>query len=212
MIENCWSIDADSIEAVYFMKAVHIKAEGTLPHRVPQARIRQSPIKIFPPQYVLEACLPKGTVVTGQYDPTPFRVSERFDVLFSEEITVNTRSGPTRVLVRVIEDPVPSAVGLDADAGSRTGSIDFPSIRVGALFDTAASAAAVVLPGKRVEATGYSNAFDFTEAFEQAIQNLPPDPKPYPDKMTKVLVEQIGAEFGGFANFHRMFVRVSANM
>lgn len=59
-------------------------------------------------------------------------------------------------------------------------------------------------------ATGYSNSFSFTEAFQDAVANLPPDPNPFPDKLTNVFVRAIGGNFGGIAGFHRLFVTVTA--
>jgi len=58
------------------------------------------------------------------------------------------------------------------------------------------------------EATGYSKAHSFDEAFRSAIQELPEDPNPHPDKLTRVQVVEIGAESGGIAGVNRMFVRV----
>jgi hypothetical protein len=60
-------------------------------------------------------------------------------------------------------------------------------------------------------AKGYSEKLDFNEAFLNAVQNLPPDPNPFPDKLTNVTVTRVGAEFGGFVGFHRMVVEVEAN-
>lgn len=58
---------------------------------------------------------------------------------------------------------------------------------------------------------GYSEAFDFKEAFIKAVQNLPLDPAPYPDKLYNVRVTQVGGEFGGFVGFRRMYVEVESN-
>jgi len=62
----------------------------------------------------------------------------------------------------------------------------------------------------KVEGVGYSDSFCFDEAFENAVQNLPKDDNPFPDKLIKITVESIGAELGGIAGFHRMVVRISA--
>jgi hypothetical protein len=61
----------------------------------------------------------------------------------------------------------------------------------------------------RYEATGYSSSFSFDEAFQDAIENLPLDPDPGPDKLYEYRVECIGAQVGGFPGFNRMYVTVS---
>jgi hypothetical protein len=59
-------------------------------------------------------------------------------------------------------------------------------------------------------ATGYSESFSFTEAFQDAIANLPPDLNPFPDKLIEVTVTRVGANFGGIVGFNRMFVTVAS--
>jgi hypothetical protein len=56
------------------------------------------------------------------------------------------------------------------------------------------------------EAVGYSKAFDFNEAFRDAIGKIPVPP--IPDWLATYTVLDIGAEIGGIAGFNRMFVRV----
>lgn len=58
------------------------------------------------------------------------------------------------------------------------------------------------------EASGYSTAYSFEEAFQNAINNLPPDPHPYPDKMISVHVKSVGAQMGSIAGINRMVVTV----
>ncbi len=60
-----------------------------------------------------------------------------------------------------------------------------------------------------VEATGYSETFSFADAFKDAIRNLPPDPNAFPDKLTFIKVESIGAESGGIVGINRLIVKVS---
>jgi hypothetical protein len=57
-------------------------------------------------------------------------------------------------------------------------------------------------------ATGYSAVFDFSAALREAIAALPPNPQTYPDQLTAITVLEIGAELGGIAGFHHLFVRV----
>jgi hypothetical protein len=59
------------------------------------------------------------------------------------------------------------------------------------------------------EATGYSEAWDFTEAFRDAVGKLPPGPGAnIPDWLFTYEVVSIGAEVGGIAGFDYMYVTV----
>lgn len=57
-------------------------------------------------------------------------------------------------------------------------------------------------------AIGRSSSFDFEEAFQNAIDNLPPPDCTYPDQLTRIVVEGIGYEQGGIAGFHDLYVVV----
>jgi hypothetical protein len=61
---------------------------------------------------------------------------------------------------------------------------------------------------KAREATGYSDAFDFAEAFREAIDHLPDQGAGIPDWLSTYVVVEVGAEIGGIAGFNRMYVRV----
>jgi hypothetical protein len=58
------------------------------------------------------------------------------------------------------------------------------------------------------EATGYSDAFDFAEAFRDAISLLPDRGVDVRDWLYTYEVTSIGAEIGGIAGFNRMYVKV----
>ncbi len=58
------------------------------------------------------------------------------------------------------------------------------------------------------EATGYSNAFDFAEAFRDAMGHLPDQGAGIPDWLSRYVVVEIGAEIGGIVGLNRMYVRV----
>ena len=60
------------------------------------------------------------------------------------------------------------------------------------------------------QAVGYSKNFSFDEAFKDAMQKLPQSKPTHPDQMTRIKVEETGAELGGIAGFHRLFVRITA--
>lgn len=61
------------------------------------------------------------------------------------------------------------------------------------------------------EATGYSTNFSFDEAFKDAMKNLPKSKPSHPDELTRITVEETGAELGGIAGFRRLFVRIKAS-
>lgn len=91
-----------------------------------------------------------------------------------------------------------------------SGDVPFP-FSLSELFETGRGEDIKFLTGSEVglhTATGYSESFSFTEAFQNAIGNLPPDPDPFPDKLTNVTVVRVGANFGGIAGLSRMFVTV----
>jgi hypothetical protein len=58
------------------------------------------------------------------------------------------------------------------------------------------------------EATGYSDPFDFAEAFRDAIGKLPDQAPGIPDWLYVYEVTAIGAEIGGIAGFNHMYVKV----
>ena len=70
-----------------------------------------------------------------------------------------------------------------------------------------------VLDSKRNKRTakGISTNYSFDEAFSNAITNLPPDNDTTIDKLTIIIVKQIGAEKGGIVGLNQMFVLVEAN-
>jgi hypothetical protein len=62
------------------------------------------------------------------------------------------------------------------------------------------------------EATGYSEAFSFDEAFEDARRQLPPVDPPHPDYIEYVRVLEIGSERGGVVGLNRLYVMVSRRL
>jgi hypothetical protein len=57
-------------------------------------------------------------------------------------------------------------------------------------------------------ATGYSEAYDFAEAFRDAVGRLPDRGAGIPDWLETYKVVSIGAEIGGIAGFNHMYVMV----
>ena len=66
----------------------------------------------------------------------------------------------------------------------------------------------LVLGDRQDEATGYSDSFDFAEAFRDAIGKLPDRGAGIPDWLYTYEVTSIGAEIGGIAGFNHMYVKV----
>jgi hypothetical protein len=58
------------------------------------------------------------------------------------------------------------------------------------------------------DATGYSVANSFDEAFIDALAHLQPKGAPHPDEIVRVQVVEIGSESGGFAGGSRLYVTV----
>jgi hypothetical protein len=65
-------------------------------------------------------------------------------------------------------------------------------------------------PADPRRATGYSERFDFGEAFRDALRSLPGSRAGDPDTLTTVHVTDVGALLGGVGGIERMFVSVLA--
>lgn len=181
MANNCQPSTTTEIAAVYFLNRLIIRAKGTKPTPCHTVHIRRSPLMIFPPQYLVETC-DSGAICIDVI--TPFDVTEVFLAPLTETVKVHTAEGTKTVPVKVVKAAEQSGFRL--------------------LESTATPAA----PPR--EAVGYSDTFDFREAFQDAVRHLPPDPNPFPDKLITVRVLETGGLFGGIAGFHKLFVRVSA--
>lgn len=64
------------------------------------------------------------------------------------------------------------------------------------------------VPEPAVTATGYSDSYSFTEAFQDALHQLPPPRCPYPDQLLVTRVVDMGSQQGGIAGFDRLYVRI----
>lgn len=58
------------------------------------------------------------------------------------------------------------------------------------------------------DATGFSAAKSFDEAFIDALGRLGPDKAGHPDEIARVRVVDIGSESGGLAGLSRLYVTV----
>jgi hypothetical protein len=177
---SCVPANCTEITAVYFLNRLIIRAKGTKPTPCHEVRIRRSPILIFPPEYVVQSCSKPGICIDVI---SPFDVSEVFLAPQAENIRVHCSEGVKVVPVNVVK------------------------VAAGGTIRLLSGDAAISL---RRESVGYSEAFDFTEAFQDAVKALPPDPEPFPDKLITIKVIEIGGLFGGIVGFHKLFVRIEA--
>lgn len=225
MKEYCSPAKHDQIGAIYVYRTLIIWAKVTAPNQFYYAGIKRNPAKINPPMYDLDICH-KG-FVPQVYNPTQLSVVSSFDVPQPNEdhVPVNTSEGrievPLFVLAPIPFDPTEaishfSATGSDrnlqpASSIGASGMLSLP-VNMSKVFETGNSEA-VEIPESLdqlqiVRATGYSYAFSFDEAFQDAVSNLPPDDRGIMDWLTTVHVESIGAEYGGIAGIMRMRVSV----
>jgi hypothetical protein len=138
-----------------------------------------------------------------------FSVSPQTLEAMGGSAVVHHRDGVEKVPVKVLQ--LKAGITADASAESaREGGMPYP-FSVSKLIETGGAEQFEILSGVTLHtATGYSNSFSFTEAFQDAIGNLPPDQNPHPDKLVNVSVTRTGAEFGGIAGLHRMYVKVAS--
>ena len=182
MTRQCEPADRTRIRAYRAGDHVLIVAEGDLPHPGFDVDITPSLLRIHPQQFNLVRCPRPGffpQVVT------PYRYAE--SVAFPAEenqVSVHHAEGRDDVDIEDCGDD------LSAYARAVRGDADQPS------------------PPGTDEATGFSAAQRFDEAFADAVANLPPSTAPLADALARVEVVETGGLFGGFPGFHHLFVRV----
>lgn len=225
MSTSCNKTEADKVSAVYIMGQLVIWAIGQKPTPCHQVKVEYWPFRIYPPQYQIVSCIDPAIFCRQQVVPYSavgvFSVSkETFDAMQGSAV-VHLSGGPRNIPVKVIElsqDQIGNLAPQASDSGggmpspftAAGGDVPFP-FRLGKLLETGRGEDIEFLSRSNVgfhAATGYSEKFSFTEAFQNAIHNLPPDTNPFPDKLTNVSVVGLGANFGGIAGLNRMYVRV----
>jgi len=184
-----------------------------------------------PPSFVLRL-RPGGSDATSA-DAIPFQVAMLFAVgPPPDEVIVHSGNGEIRVPVLVAEDVealgrrepvslvrmatapqdkrrrrIPAAFEeLLAHRGEDVRTPLVWPIRLGPLFDGRLELAAAA-PRRAI---GYSEAFDFSEAFLDALRGLPPDLQGGADRLTTVHVTDTGALVGGVDGTRRLFVAILA--
>ena len=191
----CAPASVQRASAVHFFGRLLITVEGDKPNPCYTISIERSPIDVFPPQYDVKACIDPGKVCAQVI--TPYRVSSVFISSKVERITLKTASGEMPVEVRQVAGPDELHVaGAGADP-------PLPAIRL-----TDRHEVEFGKPIQSREATGYSDNFSFDEAFRDALNHLAPSEPQHPDELTTIRVTNVGALFGGFVGFNKMFVSV----
>jgi len=162
---------------------------------------------------------------------TPYQIAALFHVGSPpDEVSIRSAAGDQQVPVLVAADPValgrreavplvhvavaretfdvlpfPFAEMLDAAGEAIHPPIVWP-MRLGPLFEGRLEPASANLR----RATGYSDDFDFREAFLDALRNLPRDRAAHADALTIVHITETGALLSGGGGFGRLFVSVLA--
>lgn len=226
MNEFCVKASPDRIGAIYILGQLVIWAVGEKPAPCYDVRVERWPFRIYPPQYQVSQCAEKDVICPAVMTPyraaTPFTVSPETLEAMGGVAIVHVADGPREVPVRVVDFPKDRLEGISVEATGDGRGIPSPfSIEGGGLpfpfdlsgiFEAGGDELRLLTRadvGLHV-ATGYSNAFSFTEAFQDAVGNLPPDANPFPDKLTNVRVVSIGAHYGGIAGLRRLYVTVAS--
>lgn len=224
MAKICNKAQQEKIGAVYILGQLIIWAQGQKQTPCHEVRIEHWPFRIYPPQYQIVACVDEGRICPQMLVPYKaaafFSISKETLEAMGGFAVVHHSGGAERVQVNVVElapeqtkqFALDNATGGDGMPSpfAASGDVPFP-FRLSKLFETGRGEDIEFLSRSDVglhTATGYSESFSFTEAFQNAIGNLPPDTNPYPDKLTNVTVVGIGANFGGIAGLSRMYVTV----
>ena len=211
----CNKAQLEKSGALYVFGQLIIWAQGQRPTRCHKARIERWPYRIYPPQYQVVACIDEGVICPQMVVPyttaATFTVSQETLDAMGGIAVLHHRDGAEKVRVEVIKLSA-EQTKLAAEEADGGGGMPFP-FSLSKVIETGRGEDIQILSGDKVKlhtATGYSNSFSFTEAFQDAIGNLPPDNDDYPDKLINVRVVQTGAEFGGIAGLNRMYVTVAS--
>jgi hypothetical protein len=216
------------LTAVYTQGKLLLAAEGLKPGS--SCRVRFEPMSPGAERlcYVLRQY---GVDVGGAMPETPYQIASLFHVGSPpDEVTIRSQAGDERVPVLVASDPdalyrresvplvnmaVAREIGdllpspflemLEA-AGERIQPPIVWPMRLGPLFEGRLEPASANLR----RATGYSDDFDFREAFLDALRNLPQDGRPDADTLTIVHITASGALLSGSDGFRRLFVSILA--
>ncbi len=184
----CNKAQLEKSGALYALGQLIIWSQGQKPTRCHKARIERWPYRIYPPQYQVVACVDEGVICPQMVVPYTTAASftvpqETLDAMGGVAV-LHHRDGAEKVPLEVIKlSAEQTKLAAEEDAGG--GGMPFP-FSLAKVIETGRGEDIQILSGDRVKlhtATGYSNSFSFTEAFQDAIGNLPPDNDSYPDKL-----------------------------
>jgi hypothetical protein len=172
--------------ALHFGEHVSIHIAGELPDQCHVVDIEKNLLATEPPEFIARWYVPEG--IRCAAGETSYAYQEIFRVFGEkrERIKLHHAEG-------VLEIPVEDRAQQPEEHAPPTAVA--PHILVPPLLQPS-------------EATGYSRAFDFAEAFQDAISQLPDQGAGIPDWLSTYTVVAIGAEIGGIAGFNHMYVRV----
>lgn len=191
-----WTLaECEKLRAFDFMGRLVITAEGHKPTPCHVVRIMASPLLIYPPQFLVQ-WEQRGMCIEVL---TPYHVASRPYIWPSGKKTVKVahlRAG------EVATEDVPVEVVRTFATSGGGGGVPSPfAVDSGAESRTAPQ-------GATDTAIGYSDSFSFEEAFQDAITNLPKRQPSHPDELVRITVTKTGAEMGGIAGFHHLFVEI----
>jgi hypothetical protein len=180
------------VQAFFHNGTLAIFATGTVPTPCHDVTVQRALVTVEPPQFMLVQCRRAGICSDAL---TPYTVSQLFAIgTYRPAVIITHAGGSDDVIVEHIREYRPQE-----RVGALGGEMPVPYVfPPSAARNSSADGIA----------TGYSTAFNFGDALREAIAALPPNPHVYPDQLTTVTVLEVGAELGGIAGFHHLFVRV----
>ena len=219
------------LRAVYVQGKLLLAAQGMKQGPQSLVRFEQISLTTEPPLFALR----HRDRVDGLEPTTPYQIVTLFSIgPPCEEVIVRTGDEEHRLPVLVAADPealdrrepvslvrmgtmrevsetepMPQLFSELLDGYGYGDSVPTPIVwpmRLGPLFDGRIELA----PAEPRRATGYSDVFDFREAFLDALRSLPPEKEGCGDKLTTVQVTETGALVASSGHFQRLFVSVLA--
>ncbi|MDQ4097289.1 MAG: hypothetical protein M3144_05400 [Actinomycetota bacterium] len=159
-----------------------LRLTGVKPNGCYVVDLLRSLLTVEPPTFIAAWYVPPDAMCIPE--EIPYEYQEAFRVgIKRDEVTLQHAGGELSVPV---EDLSPEVESVVAAMAARPGPGRIP---IG-----------------KTEAVGYSQAFDFNEAFRDAIGKIP-TPR-IPDWLATYTVLDVGAQIGGIAGFNHLYVRV----
>ncbi len=159
-----------------------LRLSGEKPNGCHLVDVERSLLDVEPPGFIATWYVPPN--IRCVPESVPYEYQEAFQIgVKRDAVTLYHAVGEMSVYVEDLSPDTETAV----------------SALVGGLIPT-------FPPVGGTEAIGYSKAFDFTEAFRDAIAKIPT--MGIPDWLSTYTVLEVGAQIGGIAGFNHLFVRV----